>query len=99
MNTCVYAGKEHSQSVLPGPKLGVSCGGDRITCCFPLDSGKFKTIQIIAESTYEVHGTRIISSDAQCRHSGAHPFGAYTQPMYHGDMFPPHPPRALGKTL
>ena len=65
---------------------------------FPLDSGKFKTSQIIAESTYEVHGTRIISSDAQCHHSGAHPFGAYTQPTYHGDISPPHPPpRALGK--
>ena len=61
---------------------------------FPLDDGKFNRNVIVAGLTYEVHGSQLNSSNSQSRPS---PFRAYTQPTYHGDSLPPHPPHALGK--
>ena len=61
---------------------------------FPLDDGKFNRNVIVAGLTYEVHGSQLNSSNSQSHPS---PFGAYTQPTYHGDPLPPHPPHVLGK--
>ena len=61
---------------------------------FTLDYGKFNRNVIVAGLTYEVHGNQLNSNNSQSRPS---PFGAYTQPRYHWDPLPPHPPHALGK--
>lgn len=61
---------------------------------FLLDNGKFKSNQIVADGTYEVHGNPIKPSDSSQRSAGS-PFGAYTNPTYHSDLPPPHPPRSL----
>ena len=66
---------------------------------FPMENGRFKTSQITAGCTYEVHGESAHDSAARVtQQSGVGtPYGAYTSPTFRTSPPLPHPPR-LSKT-
>lgn len=67
---------------------------------FPLESGKFKSNQVVIGSTYEVHGEPISGSpDATSSATPQRistPYGVYTNPTFQSvtNPLPPHPPRS-----